>query len=176
MGWGLPLEVGAEKLAPSLESSFPPSETQGKQTLSPGCPGNCARMSPTPDDVQKNCENKVCVAILFAWCRLHFGPGKNRKTIGLGLPQKKGKIKKVTLGFGGHSLIFWLIFCFCLGRPIFPFFGGLFFLFFRPEAQDGVCTRQAGSRSLCSFFGPYLKGQKRDPFKALRENEHQNRP
>ena len=33
-GWGL------EKFVPSLESSFPPVETQGKQISSPGCPGS----------------------------------------------------------------------------------------------------------------------------------------
>ena len=40
-GGGLPREgVGVEKFIPSLESLFPPLETQGKQILSPVCFGN----------------------------------------------------------------------------------------------------------------------------------------
>ena len=56
---GLPREgVGVEEFIPSLESAFPPSKTQGKQTLSPGCPGNLAGMSQTPGVFKKFLQKK----------------------------------------------------------------------------------------------------------------------
>ena len=49
VGWGLPREgVGIKKFVPSVESLFPPCESQGKQTLSLGC------------GVQKVSAKKVC--------------------------------------------------------------------------------------------------------------------
>ena len=56
-GWGF------EKFSPSLESSFPPLETKGKQALFPGYPWSSAGISGTPRGVQKHSRKKKVVLL-----------------------------------------------------------------------------------------------------------------
>ena len=104
-----------KKFVPSLETSLTPLEIQGKQTLSPGCPRNFARMSRTPGGIRKGCATRTFVFIfgphMIARCQLciqrprrYHPPSKN--TVGLLCPEASGKhrheqIWGIVPGLGG---------------------------------------------------------------------------